>query len=195
MGGFGGGSRWGSISTETTDNYLALDVRSIHRKGLLGAGRALILQWEMGGNVLAKIGIRIETNRLVLSYRHRPRGKTKWVDHSDRVAINWTSCNFGGNRPWFRCPVSACERRCAILYGGARFACRKCAGLAYASQRECSGDRAARKLDKIRNRLGWEPGFFNGPGSKPKGMHQRTFYRLLVQHEECARQVIASLRI
>jgi hypothetical protein len=71
----------------------------------------------------------------------------------------------------------------ATLYGGRVFACRKCHRLAYPSQREDASDRAGRRADKIRDRLGWDAGILNGPGSKPKGMHWRTFERLVQEHD------------
>ena len=36
--------------------------------------------------------------------------------------------------------------------------------------------------EKIRARLGWEPGTLNGAGGKPKGVHWRTFERLRAEH-------------
>jgi hypothetical protein len=44
-------------------------------------------------------------------------------------------------------------------------------------------DRAARRADKIRDRLGWHPGSLNSEGGKPKGMHWRTFERLCAEHD------------
>ena len=41
----------------------------------------------------------------------------------------------------------------------------------------------ARRADKLRDKLGWEPGILNGDGIKPKGMHWRTFERLKVEHD------------
>jgi len=71
----------------------------------------------------------------------------------------------------------------AILYGGGIFACRHCYQLAYPSQREANYNRLARRANKLRDKLGWEPGCLNGPGAKPKGMHWSTFERLVAQYE------------
>jgi hypothetical protein len=71
----------------------------------------------------------------------------------------------------------------AILYGGGIFACRRCYRLAYASAREDVSDRAARRADRLRARLGWEPGILNGGGEKPKWMRWRTFERLAAKHD------------
>lgn len=98
------------------------------------------------------------------------------------VRLAWTGCGFGGRRVWWRCPAVGCGRRVALLHGGRVFACRQCNRLAYRSQREANDDRATRRADTIRRRLGWEPGILNGNGLKPKGMHWRTFERLQGQH-------------
>lgn len=193
MGGPGSGRYRHYGSKETTDDYRVLDVRSINRSGLLIAGKSYRWQWESFGQVLATVDIRTELDRLILSYRHRRPGE-EWIDECYPVDINWTPCNFGGIRPWFRCPAGGCGRRCAILYGGAMFACRKCFGLAYPSQREHFGDRAARRAIKIRERLGWDMGDLNGMGLRPKGMHWRTFDRLVAQHDACERSSLICLQ-
>lgn len=43
-------------------------------------------------------------------------------------------------------------------------------------------DRATRRADTIRRRLGWEPGILNDNGLKLKGMHWRTCDRLKGEH-------------
>jgi hypothetical protein len=97
------------------------------------------------------------------------------------VMLETTPCTLGGSRPWFCCPT--CSKRVAVLYGKGRlFACRHCKGLAYASQRESSSDRANRRVDRIRKQLGWPAGIFNGQGGKPKGMHWRTYVQLAAEH-------------
>ena len=58
--------------------------------------------------------------------------------------------------------------------------------MAYASQRETADDRAMRRADTIRRRLGWDAGIANLKGGKPKGMHWRTFERLNARHDAFA---------
>ena len=74
----------------------------------------------------------------------------------------------------------------AVLFGGSIFACRHCHNLVYACQRETDDDRAMRRADTIRRQLGWGAGIANPPGEKPKGMHWRTYTRLLDQYHAFA---------
>lgn len=67
--------------------------------------------------------------------------------------------------------MEGCERRVALLYGGAMFACRHCQQRAYQSQQESREDLEARRPNKLRTRLGWKAGIFNPAGGKPKGVH------------------------
>jgi hypothetical protein len=60
-----------------------------------------------------------------------------------------------------------------ILAAASRlFLCRHCYRLKYSSQLETDLERAQRKRDKLRERLGEKEWL------KPKGMHQKTFDRL-----------------
>jgi len=130
---------------------------------------------------------------MILSYRHRS-GDEAWQEKEYSVSLDWTDCNYGGQRAWFRCPAAGCGRRVAIIYGGSIFACRHCHDLVYASQREQRHDRLTRKLDKIRERLAWQPGFLNGVGIRPKGMRQRTYARLFAAHQVQANGAIRAIR-
>lgn len=181
MGGVGSGRRYQG-GKETTDDMRALDIRRLHREGLLTPGRAFGWQWTRGGNEVASIQIRTESDRVILGYRTQRNGG-EWRPMEYSVYLAWTDCNLGGRRPWFLCPAQGCGRRVAILYGGSIFACRHCHKLAYECQRETDDDRAARRANTIRRRLGWEPGIFNPSGWKPKGMHWRTFERLKAEHD------------
>ncbi len=182
MGGMGSGRHWHWGAKDTTEDYIAIDVRRWKRDGLLTPGQYFGWQWSFNGKKTSSIQVRTETGRVILSYRHRRNGED-WQDESYPIYLDWTACHLGGERPWFLCPAQGCGRRVAILYGGGIFACRHCYQLAYPSQRESYDDRAARKANRIRDKLGWEPGILNGKGWKPKGMHWDTFERLTAQHD------------
>lgn len=182
MGGFGSGTSGGK---RCTDDMCSLDVRRIHREGLLAPGRFSTWLWSHNGQPTATICFRAEEDRLVLSYNIRNTHQVggEWEAMNYPVLLDWTSCGFGGWRVWWRCPAQGCGRRVAVLYGGRVFACRRCNRLAYRSQRERQDDRAARRADRIRRRLGWDAGILNPNGPKPKGMHWRTFERLEREHD------------
>ena len=182
MGGFGSGRQSGR---GTTSDFLRLDIRKLQRDGLLTPGHEVNLNWSSGGGEVGSIRYRNEANRIILIYRTRDQSGA-WQDMEYPVRITWTALNFGGRRPWFVCPAASCGRRVAILYGGKVFACRHCYDLAYQCQRETGSDRACRRIDKIRERLNWDAGFLNGNGWKPKGMHWRTYRKLLAAHEAAA---------
>lgn len=177
MGGYGSGRQGGK---STTEYFRALDVRRLQRDGLLQPGRAFVWNWTRQGETVASIQIRTGDNQITLDYRQRSHGDD-WVPMNYRVLLDWTACALGGRRAWFVCPATGCGRRVAILYSGSIFACRHCKQLVYACQRERDDDRAMRRADTIRRRLGWCAGIANPPGYKPKGMHWRTYNRLLSQ--------------
>ena len=81
----------------------------------------------------------------------------------------------------------------ALLYGGELFACRPCHQLVYPSQRERAYDRAARKAERIRARLGWAPGFLNERGSKPKWMQRGTLWRLSAEHDALLKESLEGI--
>lgn len=182
MGGFGSGRGTRYNAADCTDDFRRLDVRRWQRDGFLTVGHAFGWTWTRDGEAIASIQVKANTDRVVLNYRHRSGGG-EWKSEEYPVLLDWTACSYGGQRAWFLCPAQGCGRRVAILYGGGVFACRHCYRLAYASQRETDYDRAARRADKIRERLDWEPGILNGQGIKPKGMHWRTFERMAAEHE------------
>jgi len=134
------------------------------------------LSWERSGETTGSIRYRMEEGSLVLSYRARVYSD-EWQDVEERVTLERTPCNFGGERFWFRCPH--CWRRVAVLYGAdVRFLCRHCYRLPYASQNETFSDRMLRKARKIRRRLEAPDDLTTPVWVKPKGMHWRTFDRL-----------------
>ena len=70
-----------------------------------------------------------------------------------------------------------------MLYAhGGSFACRRCSGLAYASQKIGAGDRASSKTNRLRRRLG-RPAFSLTGAASPWGMHWKTYRRLKAAHD------------
>ena len=181
MGGIGSGRRHQG-GRSTTSDMRPLDIRKLQRDGLLTPGRAFGWQWTVNGNEVASIQMRTEADRVILNYRSRSNGG-EWQLMEYPVYLEWTGLHFGGRRAWFLCPARGCGRRVAILFGGSIFACRHCHKLAYECQRETDADRAMRRADTIRRRLGWGAGIANLEGGKPKGMHWKTFERLKAEHD------------
>ena len=145
------------------ETYNRLDIGYLSRNGLLRPGRAFPLSWTRGGVEAGTIWMDVDWGYLVLSY---------WMESEnveEEVSLDFTGCNYGGERPWFLCP--GCGRRVGVLaLAGKYFRCRHCYQLYYASQFETNFDKALRKVRKLRDRIG---------EGKPKGMHKATYERLL----------------
>jgi hypothetical protein len=181
MGGYGSGRRFDSKTT--TSYYRKLDIRRFQRDGVLRPGCTFMWQWSREGEVVASIQVCSEQNRVWLFYHHR-RNDGPWKNEDYPVTVEWTRCNYGGARAWFRCPASGCGRRVAILYGGEIFACRHCYQLAYDSQREAPHHRAVTRAQAIRRKLGGTVSLFERFPEKPKGMHWSTYQRLRMKAVE-----------
>ncbi|MGD9659774.1 MAG: hypothetical protein AB7U63_00735 [Porticoccaceae bacterium] len=185
MGGYGSGRRWHAGAKNTTENFRSIDIRRLYRDGLLDSGTSFCWSWYRGEEKVASMWIRVKADRLVFDYLVQRRGEETWNPKNYEVCLDWTECHLGGQRPWFRCPALGCGRRVAILYSGDIYSCRHCHLLVYESQREKSHDRLARKANRIRAKLDWPRGILNDVPiwSKPKGMHWKTFQRLIAEHD------------
>ncbi|MDP9475892.1 MAG: hypothetical protein M3R38_09425 [Actinomycetota bacterium] len=128
-------------------------------------------------------------------YRHRIGAGAEWEDVRELVPLEWTSCNFGRERPWFLCPGVGCGRRVAVLYGPGRyFLCRHCYDLRYESQREDGALRALRRAQKIREGLGGSANMTEPFPERPKSMHWRTYDRLWQEHREAETEHLAGMK-
>lgn len=181
-----GGMRYGAgrpAMHVKAEHCRRIDVRRWSREGLLAAGRAGIWQWTCGetGNRLASIGYRSHGGTVVLNYS---------VDGEAReqsIGLGRSPCNFGGTRPWFRCPIRG--ERVAVLYLRAgRFACRHCQRIVYASQSDDACARTWRTQAKLEAKLGqnWQ---------RPKGLHLATYERLVSRLWACEERRDAALSL
>jgi len=170
-------------------DYRCIDIRRWRRQGLLRAGESFSWQW---GDIetcekLASIDVHVYPYRVVLSYQVREPGK-QWQQVDEIAALAFTTCHYGGQRPWFLCP--GCTRRVSILYIVDKyFLCRHCNGLSYQSQRFDRGLRALLRAQKIRFKLGgdYESAFFP---DKPKRMRWKTYLGLMREAERALTEYV-----
>jgi hypothetical protein len=175
----------------------SIDARRWRREGRLRSGQHFQYLWTWGEQSIGSISVRTEAEAVVLTFRVQNTGAGEWKSVDQRVPITWTACHLGGDRAWFRCNVSCngrfCGRRVALLYAaGELFACRRCYGLAYASQRECLRLRGLGRAQKIRIQLGGSGNMFEDFPRKPKWMHWRTYGRLRHAHDIAAARSTSS---
>lgn len=171
-----GGSRSGAGRPATrmkVEHCRRIDARRWQREGALRAGSAGSWQWTDAetGEPLASIGYWSDGSSVGLNYSINGR------DCSQTIGISRTPCNYGGSRPWFRCPIRG--ERVAVLYLRAgRFACRHCQRLAYSSQSDDAVGRLWRRQQRIEAKLAddWQ---------RPRGMHRATHSRLLSAILDC----------
>jgi hypothetical protein len=199
VGGVGSGNWYRFDKKSTTDECQSVDVRYLHRQGLLTPGHWFSLRWSRAGRetgsirgVVSRDG---QPEQITLLYRHRSGLGREWEDVREPVPLTWTACNFGGERPWFICPGASCGRRVAVLYGPGRyFLCRHCYDLVYESQRDNKMYRALRRAQTIRERLGGSANMMEPFPEKPKGMHWSTYERLWWEHHEAEMEQLLGMR-
>lgn len=119
-----------------------------------------------------------------LEVNYQFRGK----QYSYDLPLTTTRPNFGGKRYWWKCP--RCYRRVSVLYCAGYFVCRHCIGAKYQTQHLQPLDRKFKRIATLRSRLGWYGGIAHGTQGKPKGMHHRTYYRLLGDYHHTANKVL-----
>jgi hypothetical protein len=199
VGGVGSGSWYRFNKKRTTEECRSLDVRKLHQEGLIESGCRFSWSWSRAGRQTASIGGVVlgssRPERMVLMFRYRSAPSTEWEEVHQPVALTWTPCNFGGERPWFICPEAGCGRRVAVLYGPGRyFLCRHCYDLRYESQREDKMHRALHRAQDIRRRLGGSANMMQPFPEKPKGMHWQTYERLWWEHHEAEMEQLIGMR-
>ena len=107
-------ARYAGGGKNTVESCRSIDVLEWHRRGYLRSPRWFSWAWTRDGERVASINVETQRHAVTLKYRSRSYGEG-WSDVEQRVAIEWTSCRFGGERPWFACSVAAngvyCGRR------------------------------------------------------------------------------------
>lgn len=176
------------MAKRLTNDLRHIDIRRLVRDRLLIPGTRFDWAWRRDEQVVASI--RIEAGADSVTFYYLAGAEKRSV--RQHVYLATTPCHYGRSRQWFTCPN--CGKRVALLYLGKSVACRHCYRMAYRVQRENANDREIRRVDAIRERLGWEAGFLNGNGCKPKGMHWRTFYRLEAKHDQLVSSIVGCMK-
>lgn len=159
------------MAKETINDYPNFTLKGIPKN------KHHALQWRRFGRVIARVSLYRLDARLIIIYKQGDA-----IKHEE-ITIAQTPCNYGGARDWLVCPK--CHRRVTTLYG-IPFICRHCRHLAYPTTRMGELDLMTERMDKIRDKLKWEQGILNGNGSRPKGMHKKTYARLLNKYHDMA---------
>lgn len=187
MGGPGSGRYPRPPGKITVDVALSLDVRALQRTGLMQSGSWFVAPWVNGRGV-APITVEVEDSAVRLHLPAEVCGAAVEL-RSCLIQLDTTPCDFGGQRSWFTCPTLGCGRRAALLYfARIAFACRTCCELAYPSQRERAPDRALRRAQMLRRRLGGSASVLVPFPAKPPRMHWRTYEAL--RSEAMDREVV-----
>lgn len=187
MGGYGSGRQYGR---PTADASLFVDIAWMVRtkRAVPGANSSGSLSWtrrgEPSGNISYTCDMRdLDAAMLELKFKVTPRTTGKATDHHQKIPLSYTVPHYGGKRWWMHCPVN--QMRVGKLYvptGGDIFASRKAWRLGYHSQRISDRERPFEALNRLQKRLGCEQGWGNYI-RRPKGMHHRTFDRLLDEYD------------
>jgi len=161
--------RWSWSDRNTVEDCRSIGIPWLSRYGYLCGFRSGGMEWKnAAGEVTSSIGIQVSVDGsfggsyLRLQYTQTSHsGEKAELDY--KVELVTTSCNYGGVRYWFICPLvvngRACRRRVIKLYlppGGKYFGCRHCYNLTYQSYRE------SHKFDRLYGRLAMDI-----PGATP----------------------------
>ncbi len=192
MGGVGSGHYYRSKQSNT-DNASKLNINRMVSQGAIQAGarRKGVWQWLINGEVHSSVSytsdlLDIDNAYLELDYNTRLWGEKERVNY--KIRLDYTQPHFGGYRFWFICPIK--QIRAGVLYhpyGGKYFVSRQASNLKYASQSEGYADRAINRMWKAKNKLEYEY-------CRPKGMHRKTYERLLndvYRAEDACNQILA----
>ena len=166
-----------------------LDVHELARDGKLTLGKRDLLFGTIGFEVAGGP----DAQRLVLEFPIRSVSGERLAPVQQIISCYWRKAHYGGRYLMFLC--SECGRPARVLY--ARyfsdriwfFTCRNCAGITYQSTMGHRWDRSARRVEKLRARLGWQAG--GTEPLRPRGMHKRTYQRILgmlAYHEAIRKQ-------
>lgn len=161
-----------TMSKPLTTERMRLDIRTMQADTRLAWPK--FIRWNNGASVT------IAFREAAATIEMRVPRQATCTAHME---LDSTPLNFGGQRAWWKCPC--CHARVGVLYWQAcRWQCRKCAGLVHESTRESESSLAYARVNKVRRKLGWGGGMLSPLGTRKKGMHWKTYARLMQELAE-----------
>src|SRR5437899_1408956 len=150
-------SRWGRTQVRrTVGDLLSIRTRDLLRRAPIRDSSRVhgTVPSSRTGPIQFVIDAAVWPVEVELSFARLVAGE--WHPESWKLWLLPTASHVGGGRWWFLCPP--CGRCCAELFYDCRspmiWACRRCFGLVYPTQRESRGLRARRRLRKVLANLG-----------------------------------------
>ena len=186
MGGYRSG-RWGGRATIEGTQSLVLDINWLVRHRLLLKSQRCQATVRIGDRLEARLFADCDPARAMFLDID---GQAETSEHGrfdlrQHIGLEWAPTNFGGHRWLFTCPLRGNPVQKLYLPNGARrFGGRLAYRLDYLSQRLSPFDRMARKARRLHQQLGGEGETLGAPPpSRPLGMRQVTYQRLLARWE------------
>jgi hypothetical protein len=169
--------RWDGDGRRTVEQTRCIDIGTLRRAGYVGKPAR---NWWEYRNKAYRVGIHSDSVKWGDGYVELRRQTLRTVH------VPW---RFGGQRYYFLCD---CGRTVEKLhsYRDLPWRCRRCYNLTYATRQATPRDRYHIKTQKIRERLGGQPGHLDDFPPKPKGMHWKRYCRLRNEHDAADEQFL-----
>jgi hypothetical protein len=168
------------------EEAIALDIASLARAGSIAVGCEVMARVVLTSPVTSqRLQVTLDSD---LRYARVGDGKlvvafqAEGQSREQLIQVVSVPQHLGGERPWLICPVRGKRARVLYLPHGARqFASWQAHGLAYRSTREKPWMRQVTAAQNIRSRLKGSLSIHAPVPKRPKGMHVKTYGRLVRQ--------------
>jgi len=135
----------------TVEDCMSISIKWLSQHDYFCGFKTGGIQWKDGlGKVTDSIGIEAsvdqrneDRNYLRIFYTQTDYFTKEKKEYDYKIPIITTSCNYGGIRYWFKCPLTVNGNYCGKMVGkiylpplGSYFGCRTCHNLTYRSSQE-----------------------------------------------------------
>ena len=143
--------RWSRYDRKTVEECMSISIKWLSQHDYFCGYKSGGIEWKNDlSKVTDSIGIQvsidernIDKNYLRIYYTQTDYFTKEKKEYDYKIPVITTSCNYGGVRYWFCCPLTVngkfCGKRVGIIYLpplGKYFGCRTCHNLTYKSSKE-----------------------------------------------------------